>query len=361
MKSLVALLMLALVPACAGDRPTVEGQRVTDWVLLLRSPSGADRAHAAHALAQFGPYARIAIKPLVTALGDPIEPVREEAAMALGAMAPDATPLVARVLTAPTVNPEIGRWAALALGTMARTDPRAGEALLTASRSHEAKEQALSLQGLAACGDEISVKRLAELLDGTDRHLRLDAAEALGRVGTGARAAVPELAQAARVDDRDLSLAVLAALGSAARGAERGSTTATVVTSVLSGAMQHADPLVRATAARAAADLASPGTATVQGLAGLLADPAPAPRAEASHTLGLLAPRVDDATLTALTTATSEGARAARVSALHALGALGARAHGAIPVLGPLTKDRDADVRRAASDAVDHILRASAG
>ncbi|MFN7953882.1 MAG: HEAT repeat domain-containing protein [bacterium] len=352
--------LLALVAATGCDRPSVRGKRVGEWVIALHASDPRTRLTAAHVLADARGAGRLAIKPLVTALGDPADAVREQAAYALGAIGRDATRFLAPRLDDPKLTPGEARWVARALAAIARTDPAARERLLAASRASTPAVRVAAVRALGHTRDPAVAERLIELLDGEDALLRRDAALALAHMGVAGRAAIAVLVQHLRVDDRELVTACLTALGAVGRSVEVAAPEAAAVRNGLAAAFPSADPLVRVAAARAAADLGPLALDSLPSLGELLADSNPVVRESAVHALAALAPAVDDSNVSSLVhTASTAGPEAPRVGAIHALGALGARAHAATDALTALSKDRDGDVRRAASEALGKVVTAT--
>ncbi len=358
---LVAASLVTIVTASACDRPTVRGKRVGEWILALRASDPRTRLTAAHVLAEARGAGRLAIKPLVAALGDPVDAVREQAAYALGAIGTDATRFLAPRLDDPQIGPGEARWVARALAGIGRRDPVARERLLAASRASLPVQRVAAVRALGHTRDRAVTERLIELLGGEDALLRRDAALSVAHLGEAGRTAIPLLVQQVRVDDRELVIACLTALGAVGRHVPAGSHDAAATRNALAAAFPSADPQVRVAAARMAADLGPIALDSLPSLGALLADASPAVRDAAGRAVAVLAPAVDDATVaTLVATANTPGGDAARVGAIRALGAAGAHAKGATDALTALGKDRDGDIRRAASEALGKIVTATA-
>ena len=149
-------------------------QDVSQLMDALGSASAADRLEAPRQLARAGESARGAAVPLVRAMGDEEEEVREWAASALEEMGPpshDDVPALGELLSSKTAS-DVRYWAATLLGRA--QDARAVEPLI----------QALSSDDLA---------------------VRERAAWALGRIGPAARAAIEPLRAAASSDQARLA------------------------------------------------------------------------------------------------------------------------------------------------------------
>ena len=255
------------------------------WVVELSASDPRARLGAAHALSGFGPHARLAIKPLVARLRDPVVAVREQAAYALGAIGGQATAFVAPILTAPGLDPETARFAALALARIARTDSAARDVLVAATSSPDVIAKVAAVRVLGVTEDPALTARLTELLGGADPATQRDAAISLARMKGAGRAAIPTLIGLVRVDDRDLVLSALTALGAVGRGADPSSSDGQALASAVAAAAPHRDPLVRVAAARAAGELAAAGAASLAELGGLLGDAQPMVRDAAAHAL----------------------------------------------------------------------------
>ncbi len=359
--ALVAASLVAVFTASACNRPTVRGKRVGEWVLALRASDPRTRLTAAHVLAEARGAGRLAIKPLVAALGDPVDAVREQAAYALGAIGSDATRFLLPRLDDPKLTPGEARWVAQSLAGIARQDPAARARLLEASRSPALVVRVAAVRALGATRDPAVAERLIELLDGEDPLLRRDAALALAHMGSAGRAAIAVLVQHLRVDDRELVVACLTALGAVGRSVDVASPDAVAVRNGMAAVFPSTDSVVRVAAARAAAELGPLALDSLPSLGALLADLSPAVREAAARAMAVLAPAVDDVTVaTLVATATTPGSESTRLGAIRALGAAGAHAKDATDALTALGKDRDGDIRHAASEALGKIVTATA-
>jgi hypothetical protein len=144
------------------SEPVYQGKPVGEWLKLLGSEEEAARQEAVEALRRMGPAV---VPDLVRALRDEAWQVRNQAAVALGAIGPEAKDAV----------------------------PALGEVL-------QEEDKYLRSQGAAALGKigreaGAAVPILTRALRDKDEDVRREAAAALGGIGPEAKAAVPDLVE----------------------------------------------------------------------------------------------------------------------------------------------------------------------
>jgi HEAT repeat protein len=149
---------------------------IASLVTSLTALEPDERSDAAERLARLGPDAREGALPLLRALTDESEEVREWAVAALETMGPPP-PSTVRALAAMVADvcPDIGYWAATLLGRLA-----------------DQATPAIPVLARTVCG-------------GVDLAVRQRAAWALGQIGPAAAEALPALQQAAAGDDPRLA------------------------------------------------------------------------------------------------------------------------------------------------------------
>lgn len=177
---------------------------VDDLVEVLRSGETGLRQRTAIALRHVGPEASAAVPALLQALRD--DEVAGFAVDALGAIGGPAVPEIVKFLESEDEELRI-----VVVETLARLelhDDRTAAALVRALGDDSAPVRARALEGLRACGEELSAEGLesvAALLSDEDLSLRFLAARLLVEQGReSAVKAVPALAEVAR--DRGLVL-----------------------------------------------------------------------------------------------------------------------------------------------------------
>lgn len=106
----------------------------------------------------------------------------------------------------------VRRQAARALGKSALETPVALRQFGRALADKDSSVRLSAVQGLAALG-EAALPLLIDALDHEDRHVRREAAGALGELGATAEPAVPALIRAIEDDDRKLAARAIRALG----------------------------------------------------------------------------------------------------------------------------------------------------
>ena len=90
--TVLALALFTATCRCAADDkdPVYKGKSLSAWIEQLTDRSATARQDAAEALGKMGAPAKPAIGPLIAALGDSDEVVRDAAATALSAFGKDA-------------------------------------------------------------------------------------------------------------------------------------------------------------------------------------------------------------------------------------------------------------------------------
>lgn len=168
------------------------------WIQALKTDDTLARRRATDALGLLGPAAREALPALAQALRDEDEPVRLNAAYALGEIGGPAVPALADALR---TGPEDARRAA-GYGLAAAGAP-AVEALLGMAGNAEEQVRLAAVDALGDLGPTaaVAVPVLAGALGDESGWVRRHAAEALGFVGAAAGDAAPALAEALR-DER---------------------------------------------------------------------------------------------------------------------------------------------------------------
>jgi HEAT repeat protein len=185
----------ALWPRGAGDSGHASSLSVADLVTQLKEGDRTGRRQAALELAERGPDAVVALRPLAAALRDEAEEVRTAAAGALLHIGPAGLRAEA---------PDVRAAATRALGEL---EARADEALPHLAAALRDKEKEVRV----AAADGV-VKVAPRCLAAQDPEVRRRAAEALGNVGGDAQAVLPQLARAAHDPDDAVRAAAVAAL-----------------------------------------------------------------------------------------------------------------------------------------------------
>jgi lysophospholipase L1-like esterase len=190
------ILASGLLPDAAAPAPEPSGT-VAELARRLRGDEHpARRAEAARRLGSRGESARPAVDALLTALGDPSEAVRFEAAQALVHVEPRTGDVPALVRALASTDAYVRGFAAWSLGNLQEAARDAVPALVAAINEDETS--AVVAGALARIGPaaEAAVPSLAEALRSPDPGRRWRAARALGRIGPRAGTAVQDLAAA---------------------------------------------------------------------------------------------------------------------------------------------------------------------
>lgn len=209
------------------------------------------------------------------------------------------------------------------------------------SREYRAIREALQEMGRDA------VPALAAMLRGPVPGMRLDAAWALGQVGTEASSAVPVLVESLKSEDWELREAATSALQ---RIAPDSPVVADAVVQTWMAAMRTADRRQRDAAV---AVLGRMGARAAQA-APLLAELVEDPTSGAARSLAQMGPAAAPA-VPALTKALANSEVHVRQQAADALGRIGPTARPAVLALIAALKDQDAEVRWRAAVAIGQI------
>ena len=168
--------------------------------------SASVRRHAAQALGGIGPDAGTKARDaLAAALKDPIDPVREDAAIALGKLGPFAQPAVPAIEEALDKGPFSARvHAAKSLWLITGETERAVDVLV--GELGDFNWGLLSAQVLGEMGTKATkaVPSLVDLFQSVDLHQRVAAADALLRIDPESKAAVPALKELLDHEDEEL-------------------------------------------------------------------------------------------------------------------------------------------------------------
>jgi len=169
------------------------------------------RLYAAQALGDIGPgIGSEAVAALIEALADPVQPVREEAVIALGKLrshAAPAIPVIRRAVEDRTIRPPVE--AAIALWRLTgETDTVLSVLLEQIQGPDDPFTAALAFKRLGPAVSE-AVPKVAELLESDDPLTRTCAAVALGQMGPMAKPAVAALDR--RLEDEDSDVRATAA------------------------------------------------------------------------------------------------------------------------------------------------------
>jgi HEAT repeat protein len=133
----LALVVLVVQRAPADDKdPVHKGKPLSAWVEQLTDRSATARQEAAEVLGMMGAAAKPAIGPLIAALGDSDEVVREAAAGALSSFGKDAVGPLTDALK--HKEAAVRRGAADALGGIGPKAKAAGAALCDALQDKDA-------------------------------------------------------------------------------------------------------------------------------------------------------------------------------------------------------------------------------
>ena len=198
---------------------------VTDLTEAMRAEADADtRREVAATLAGFGRFAKPAVTPLTTALGDPDPGVRAAAAAALGRIGPDARVAVPKLIAMVRDPNEPARQAAVfALGRVEPEDTATAAAailpVLAPGAAPDLRQEALqSLRFLGDRSDRV-VRAVAAVLADEDVEMRRQAVAILAKFGPAVKVVADELAAAFREDtDTIVRTTVLLPLSTAYAG-----------------------------------------------------------------------------------------------------------------------------------------------
>ncbi len=275
----------ALAAEALGEMGAGADEAVPALVRSLRHQNPQVRANTAEALAKLGPAARAAVAALERAVGDEDGGVRIGAVRALGAIGrptPESNRVVRTALADP--DPQARAAAAEAFGAWGEADEptRADLLALLDDANDEVKARtARVLPKLAGATPEVVAglsKRLSE--DDSD-WVRVEAARALGQLGTAAASAGAALLRAAQTGEVGLREEAMRALA-IAQPPE-------AVEAFASG-LRDAEPQVRKLASAGWRKAATVPEEAVPALIEALHDPEIQVRANAAFALGRLDP-----------------------------------------------------------------------
>lgn len=305
------------------------------------------RAQAADALSRYGSAAQSAVPALVAALKDESDYVRWQSASALGEIGPaaaKAVPALIEMLRHDTY--ETARCsAAEALGSIDAEGRTAVTALIEGLRDPSAYVRRSSAFGLRKIGSNAkgALPALRVALKDNDVGVRVAAAEAAWKAGCDPETVVPVLAEA--LTNKNWLVQMWAAnavrtVGPAAK---------TVIPRLIV-VFRDDTHYAQNSAARALGALGPEAVAAVPALVEKLrtkegSDPVAVDAAEALWNINR-----DARSIPALTKLLA--VEDCRVPAAEALGRIGSAAREAVPALRELTKNRDGDIRRAATEAL---------
>jgi HEAT repeat protein len=161
----------------------------------LKEGAPSVRRHAATALGDIGPdIGKEGLQSLLDALKDPLQPIREDAVIALGKLGPFAQPAIPAIEEA-TVQDTIGAraQAAKSLWLLTGKTDIAVPALIEELDEFRKPIVAAKILGEIGPPAAAAVPTLTERLKSKDEEIRLCAARALGHIGPAAQAAVSVL------------------------------------------------------------------------------------------------------------------------------------------------------------------------
>jgi len=351
-----------------GDLKVHEAPSAAEEQRKLRSPDPEVRRGAARELWQMGAKAKEAIPVLCEALKDDDPGVRGFAARTLAKMGPEAKEAV------PTLTEMLrdqGTYTASALLTL--THPGGGlpedQPVLVGKRTMYVRVNAAEALGRIGPTAATAIAALQESLEDELAEVRRTAAEALGRMGPAAKAAVPSLTRALRDKEPDVrgpAARALGRIGSEAEPAIRalaellhdktkyqeGTRTVWTGREPVEGRGKTVN--VCDSAAEALGEIGP--EATIPALKDLLGDEEVNGRSAAAKALGHLGSKAK-ATIPDLMAALGDESWEVRQSAAEALGKMGPEAERAIPDLKRLLDDENVQVRRAAAEALSSLWK----
>ena len=285
-RSMLAVMVLMAWVACAGGAPAQErAARIQRAVEALKDHSSRVRERASVELVQLAPEVVDALPALTAALSDPHQPVRWNAARALGLMGPQARPAVPALAKAAKLADWSGAAQVKAAWALGRIGPAAADALPTLvevlSRDPQAIVRCEVARTLGAIGPEAraALPALQAALADENGFVRVAAAVALWQVGQDARG-VPVLVAALKDQGMVGARVAADALGEIGPGARE-------AVPALTDTLQDPAPAARVAAARALWRVAR-SRAGVPALLVALKDPLSEVRDRAAETLALI-------------------------------------------------------------------------
>jgi HEAT repeat protein len=347
--------MLLISPALVFS---AEQKDIDTLIRELRSVRPDRRADAAQALGEMGPLAVSAVRSLTSALSDPDRSVQIEAILAIDGIGPaarDAVPELVRILKGD--GSDLYAAASAALGSIGHDAREAAPTL--GQLLHDDDESVATAAALAltrilpAEGEELSqaIPVLIKSLKSREKHVRAQAADALGAAG---RLALPQLIELVKNWGKDGESAWQAAAALQSLGSQAEPAVPLLVSALSSGKEQ-----IVVHAAGALGAIGAAARPAVPPLRKLLSHQSASIRMHAASALGDLgvaaAEAVDD--LTALLKDPEEGVRR---EAAEALGKIGSDAKGAIPTLIAVLNDSAGSVTMHAAWALSRMGPAAA-
>lgn len=308
-------------------------------------------------LATIGPST---IPALVRHLHDPHEHVRAIAAAALGHLhAPDTVPLLAALARDPS---EVVRQCVVeALGVLGGTGAESAGKKRRLRRRPASRGRGLGwlfawrkrrLPARRHNSVELAVATLESALADDATPVRIQAARALGRIGSPAAAVAPALIGLLKDADETVRCQAAEALGQV--GGKEGATVAALVE-----LLQDASAPVKASAARALGALKKAAAPAVAALVPLLQDREESVRTAAAEAIAQVGPLNGAATDT-LVEGLASPDTVVRAQTAEALGTIGAGAGEAAPALVEAMADGNDRVRAKAVEALGKIGEAAA-
>jgi HEAT repeat protein len=296
----------------------------------------------ARVLAGMGADAKPAARALTRLLTSPSADARMMSAYALWQIdrRTDGVDVLRKQLGGPSMNQQWAGWVLAQLGPAAA--PAAPE-LVTALASADDRVRSYALGALEAIGAD-AVLTLVKGLEHPHARARVEAAEALGRIGPAATPAIAPLV--GRLKDSQPGPAV-----AAARALGRIGVPADEVIAGLRAALRHSDPDLRAESARALAALRPKAAAALPELSAALRDGSKRGRQAAAAALV----RLGKVAVPALTELAKDDDHLVRRQALLALRDIGPDAEPALPVLRAALKEPGNALRLAAVEALGAI------
>jgi HEAT repeat protein len=192
-------------------------------ISALRDPDQAVRVEAATAVGNLMyPWSSNGVPALRAALRDPSTAVRSAAAAALGPLgveAKAATPDLAAALSDPDRG--VRASAARALGELGGSAQKDSIPALVAALESEVPEvRAAAAESLGDVGSRSTVQSLLRLMSDGDQRVRVKALIALGRTSSGADEAVPVLLEATQSEQPEIQEAARTAIRYLPRAAD---------------------------------------------------------------------------------------------------------------------------------------------
>jgi HEAT repeat protein len=343
----------------------------------LQASSPALRIAAARTLAEMGPEAALAEKPLLTAAGDSDPAVQAAALRALVASrseSPRLRPLLEAALK--SSSPELRKAGTAGLASVGGATTLGADGLIVLLADEDAATRLLAVQSLGQLGAKAApaVPALIERMN--DPALQLPIVDTLGKIGSAAAAAVPRLTELATTGGAEWRVAAIVALGGIGREAAsalpviydgardpsfdvRAAAVPALVKvesdeakllEVLVKAVSDETGRVRRPAAQAIGTFGDRARAAVPGLVAMLErDNDRGPAFEALKAIGVV-------TVPDLQKMLGAKDAKVRVFACESLGKLGSQATDAVAALEPLAKAGEGDaVGRAAREALKRI------